>query len=94
MGSKSQSKVEANKPLESHPFVSLHLEIKKAFPYVGDIWVLALHVDYNRYVKIFILRMEQYGFKPRNRLVRIEHVGVTSRLMSWMLEIDHVRLHN
>jgi hypothetical protein len=38
--------------------------------------------------------MEQYGFKPRNRLMRIEHVEVTSRLLSWMLEIDQVRLHN
>jgi len=37
--------------------------------------------------------MEQYWFKPRNMLVRIEHVEVTSRLLSWMLEIDQVRLH-
>ncbi len=48
--------------------------------------LLALLVKGNRYVKILILGMEQW-FKLGDRLVRVEHASVTSRLISWILDI-------
>jgi hypothetical protein len=48
--------------------------------------VPTLFVKENRCVKIFILNMEQW-FKPRDMLVKVEHVGVTSKLISWILNI-------
>ncbi len=31
-------------------------------------------------------------FKIRNRLVKMDHVKVTSRLLNWMLEINPTRM--
>lgn len=77
----------ANKPPNSHPFTFVHLEIEKPPPYAGNIWVLKLPIDFDRCVKIYIPRMEKW-FQLEDRLIKVEHVNVTSRLMNWMLEID------
>jgi len=29
-------------------------------------------------------------FQSRDKMIRVEHASVTSRLLSWMLEIDEV----
>jgi hypothetical protein len=60
-----------------YPFTFLHLEIKKPPPYVGDIWVPKLLMNFNKSMKIFILDMEKW-FQFGNRLIKVEHVGVTS----------------
>ncbi len=51
-----------------------------------------LLVKHNRYVKIFIPRMECW-FRIGDRLERVEHLEVTSRILSLMLEIDQTRMH-
>ncbi len=40
-------------------------------------------------MKFFISNMECL-FRAKNRLIRVEHVGITSRLLSWNLEIGHI----
>jgi hypothetical protein len=91
MESSSQSQGKGpiiNKPFNSYPFTFFHLEIEKPPPYVGDIWVPTLLIDSNRFLKFFILGMEKW-FQFGYRLIKVEHVGVTSRLLSWMLEIAY-----
>lgn len=51
-----------------------------------------LLIKHNRYVKIFIPRMECW-FRIGHRLEKVEHVKVTSRILSLMLEIDQTRVH-
>jgi len=36
--------------------------------------------------------MEKW-FRPRDKLIRVEHVGVTSQLLIWILEIGKNGLH-
>lgn len=43
-------------------------------------------------LKIKNLGMECW-FKIRDRLVKMDHVKVTSRLFNWMLEINPTRMH-
>ncbi len=76
-----------DKPFNFYLFTFFHLEIKKAPPYVGNIWVLALPINSNRFVRIFKLGREK-RFQREDRLIRVEHVCVTSPLLNWMLEID------
>jgi hypothetical protein len=68
------------------------LEIEKPPPYVGDIWVPTLLINYNGSVKILTPGLETW-FQLGDRLIRIEHVNVTSQLLSWMLEINENGLH-
>ncbi len=74
----------ANKPPSFHPFTFVHLEIEKPPPYVDNICVLTLPIDFDKCVKIYILGMEKW-FQLGDRLIRVEHANVTSRLMNWML---------
>lgn len=73
--------------LSPYSFVHSNLEKNKLPPYAGDIWVPALPINRNRLVKIFVPNMEKL-FKPRNKIVKVEHVRVTSKLLSWILEVD------
>jgi hypothetical protein len=76
--SQSQEKGPAiHKPFNSYIFTFLHLEIEKPPPYVGDIWVPTLPINFNRFVKIFILDMEKW-FQSGNMLIKVEHSNVTS----------------
>jgi len=43
-------------------------------------------------LKKLFLGMECW-FKIRDRLVKMDHVKVTSRLLNWMLEINPTRMH-
>jgi hypothetical protein len=81
-----------NKPLKHYPFTFLHIENEKHPPYAGDIWVFTLLVDSDRCVRIFMLGMEKL-FQLGDKLVRVEHVGVISRLLNWKLEVDGDGLH-
>lgn len=71
----------ANKTFNSYPFKFLYLEVEKPPPYVGHIWVPVLPISSNKCVKIFKPRMEKW-FQPGDRLVRVEHASVTSKLVS------------
>jgi len=72
-------------------FLHSNLEHKNPPPHtphpthLGDIWVPSLPIDIG--VKLFILRMESL-FKARDRLIKVEHANVISRLLSWNLEIN------
>jgi hypothetical protein len=33
-------------------------------------------------------------FKPKDKIVKIKHVGVTSRLLSWILKANKVRVYS
>jgi hypothetical protein len=68
------------------------MEIEKPLPYVGDIWVPTLHLDSGRSVKTYILWMEKW-FRLRDKLISVEHAGVISRLLNWILEIGKNGLH-
>lgn len=81
-----------DKPFNFYLFTFFHLKIKKSPPYAINILVLVLPIDSNRCVKIFRLGMENW-FQPKDRLIKVEHVGVTSPLLSWILEIDVNGLH-
>jgi hypothetical protein len=76
-----------NKPPNHYLFTFLHIENELRPPYVGDIWVLTLPIDSNRCVKIFMPGMEKL-FQPSDMLVKVEHVGVTFRLLNWKLEVN------
>lgn len=76
--SQSQKKGPAiDKPSNSYLFTFLQLEIEKPPPYVGDIWVPKLLINFNRSMKIFILDMELW-FQFGDRLIKVEHANVTS----------------
>ncbi len=68
------------------------MEIEKPPPYAGDIWVPTLPIDSNGSMKILTTGLETW-FQLGDRLIRIEHVSVMSRLLSWMLEINENGLH-
>jgi hypothetical protein len=70
-----------DKTFNSYPFKFFHLKVEKPPPFVGVIWVLVLPISLDGCVKIFILKMEKW-FQPRDRLLKIEHTSVTSRLGS------------
>jgi hypothetical protein len=53
------------------------LEIEKPPPYARDIWVPTLPIDFNASMKILTLGLETW-IQPRDRLIRIEHVSLTS----------------
>jgi hypothetical protein len=82
----------ANKTPNSYPFKFLHLEVEKPPLNAGDIWVPILLISSNRCVKIFIPGMEKW-FQLRDKLVKVEHVGVISRLVSWLLKINQDGSH-
>jgi hypothetical protein len=49
--------------------------------YAGDIWVMNLFIDQNKFVMIFVLGMENL-FKTKDRIVKVSHAGATSRLLN------------
>jgi hypothetical protein len=81
-----------DKPFNHYPFTFLRIENEKCPPYACDIWVSTLPIDSIRCVKIFLPGMEKL-FQPGDRLIRIEHVSVTFKLLSWKLEVDGDGLH-
>lgn len=50
-------------------------------PYVGDVWVPTLLIDHSRFVKIFVLSMQDL-IKLQNKILKIKHVRVTFRLLN------------
>jgi len=51
-------------------------------PRLGDIWVPKLVASPNRFVKLYIPGVEDL-FQVGDRLMRVEHSGSNSRLISW-----------
>ncbi len=51
---------------------------------LGDIWVPKSVVSPNHFVRLFILGVEDL-FQVGDRLIRVEHSGSKSRLISWRI---------
>ncbi len=60
------------------------VERQSSVPRLGDIWVPKLVVSPNHFVKLYIPSVEDL-FQVRDRLLRVEHSGSRSRLMSWRI---------
>jgi hypothetical protein len=53
-------------------------------PRLGDIWVPKLVVSPNHFVRLYIPDVEDL-FQVGDRLLRVEHSGSRSRLISWRI---------
>jgi hypothetical protein len=60
------------------------LERQSAIPRIGDIWVPKSEVSPNHFVQLFIPRIKDL-FQVGDRLIRVEHSGSRSRLISWRI---------
>jgi hypothetical protein len=57
-------------------------ERQTSIPRIGDVWVPRATVSPNHFVRLYIPRVEDL-FSGGDRLLRVEHSGLTSRLISW-----------
>ncbi len=57
---------------------------QSAIPRIGDIWVPKFEVSPNHFVRLFIRGIEDL-FQVGDRLIRVEHSGSRSRLISWRI---------
>ncbi len=53
-------------------------------PRLGDIWIPKLAASPNHFVKLYIPGVEDL-FQVGDRLFRVEHSGLSSRLISWRI---------
>ncbi len=56
-------------------------------PRLGDIWVPKSAVSPNHFARFYIPSVEDL-FQTGDRVVKVEHAGSTSRLISWRLWRD------
>ncbi len=61
-----------------------YAERQCAVPRLGDIWILKSAVSPNHFVRLYILGVEDL-FQEGDRLLRVDHGGLRSRLISWRL---------
>jgi len=59
-------------------------ERQRSVPRIGDIWIPKLAVSPNHCVRLYILGVEDL-FQAGDRLLRVEHSGSKSRLISWRM---------
>jgi hypothetical protein len=59
-------------------------ERQRNVPRVGDIWIPKLAMSPNHFVRLYILGVEDL-FQEGDRILRVEHGGSTSRLISWKI---------
>jgi hypothetical protein len=57
---------------------------QSAIPRLGDIWVPKSEISPNHFVRLFIPGIEDL-FQAGDRLIRVEHSGFRSRLISWRI---------
>jgi hypothetical protein len=62
----------------------LFVERQSSVPRLGNIWVPKLAVSPNHFVKLYIPGVEDL-FQDGDRLLRVEHSGSRSRLISWRI---------
>jgi len=61
-----------------------YAERQRAVPRLGDIWIPKSTVSPNHFVRLYIPSVEDL-FQEGDRLLRVEHGGSRSRLISWRL---------
>jgi hypothetical protein len=59
-----------------------HAEKQSSLPRIGDIWIPKSAVSPNHFVRLYIPGVEDL-FQEGDRLLRVEHSGSRSRLISW-----------
>jgi hypothetical protein len=57
-------------------------ERQSSIPRVGDVWIPRSEVSPNHFIRLYIPGVEEL-FAEGDRLVRIEHSGFRSRIISW-----------
>jgi len=57
-------------------------ERQSSIPRVGDVWIPRSEVSPNHFIRLYIPGVEDL-FAEGDRLVRIEHNGFRSRIISW-----------
>ncbi len=57
-------------------------ERQSNIPRVGDGWIPKSEISPNHFIRLYVLGVEDL-FAPGDRLVRIEHSGSRSRIISW-----------
>jgi hypothetical protein len=57
---------------------------QRSVPRIGDIWIPKLAVSPNHFVRLYIPGVEDL-FQVGDRLLRVEHSGSKSRLISWRI---------
>jgi len=60
----------------------LFAERQGIVPRLGDIWVPKSEISPNHFVRLYLLGIEDL-FQEGDRLLRVEHSGSRSRLISW-----------
>ncbi len=71
-------------PPTLHRIVPLSAERQSALLKLRDIWIPKLAVSPNHFVRLYILGVEDL-FQEGDRLLRVEHGGLRSRLISWRM---------
>jgi hypothetical protein len=61
-----------------------YVERQRALPRLGDIWIPKSAVSPNHFVRLYIPGVEDL-FQEGDRLLRVEHGGSRSRLISWRI---------
>jgi hypothetical protein len=56
-------------------------------PRIGDIWIPRFCVSPNHFVRLYIPGVENL-FQIGNQVVRVEHLGSRSRILSWRIWQD------
>jgi len=62
----------------------LFAERQRGVPRLGDIWIPKIVVSPNHFVRLYIPGVEDL-FQEGDHLLRVEHGGSRSRLMSWRI---------
>lgn len=69
-------------------FTILIFEDKKSAPNLGDILIrVALRFE-QHFIKLYIPKMEEI-FIIGDKIIKVEHVGTTFRLMNWKLDVEN-----
>jgi len=58
------------------------VERQSSMPRLGDVWVPKSEVSPNHFIRLYVLGVEEL-FAEGDHLVRIEHSGSRSRIISW-----------
>jgi hypothetical protein len=65
----------------------IFVERQRSVPRLGDIWIPKSPVSPNHFSRFYICGVEDL-FQTGDRVVRIEHAGSRSRLISWKVWCD------
>jgi hypothetical protein len=63
------------------------LERQSSTPRIGDIWIPRLFASLNHFVRFYILGVKDL-FQIGDNVLRVEHIGSSSRIISWRIWRD------